>query len=426
MKMLRLTHLFAGQKEDFKNILRNNDDCYLELVKKIKQNGIDITGGISCALGKIGYTVTDIYFGIRELQLKWADENSIKFDEINWETNSLHSQISKLRPEIIFIQTPSNWLLDFFKKMRKEWNFIKLIVIHSVYGGNILDFSCADLLLMGTPRLVSRYKELGYKPELFYYYVDTSVLTKFVSIKRMNRPVFLGSSGYGHGFAHSSRYWLLRELMAKTNLEIWENVVQSKENATMKNKFRNQIKNIIYELGSLRKYMKLAPFQSNLSILCTEIENEIIFKSKGLKIADKSMVELYPKRCHLPVFGPDYYGLIGSSTICFHKGGDNTHDSVDNIAGNAGALRMFEVTGLGTCLVADKAMNDGDLFTPGSEMCTYQSPEEAIELINYLVAEPDKCYEISRAGKRRCETSHSSEIRANQLDILIKKELKGR
>jgi len=424
MKTLRLTHLFAFQKDDLKNELKHNNGSYLDLVKKIKDNGFDITGGISCALEKKGYAVTDIYFGIRELQAKWADEHGLKIVERNWETQILDSQISRLRPEIIFIQTPSNWLLDFFKKMRKEWNFIKLIVIHSVYGGNILDFSCADLLLMGTPRLVSRYKELGFKPELLYYYVDTSVLSKFVSTNRINRPVFLGSSGFGHGYAHSARYWMLSELMAKTSLEIWENVVHSDEIPTIKNKLRNQIKNILSGQRFLRKCIKKIPFQSRLSILCTEIENEIQFRNKGLRVPDKSMREIYPKKCHLPVFGLKYYQLIGGSTVCFHKGCNNTHDLLDNLEGNAGALRMFEVTGLGTCLVADKAKNNTDLFVPGSEMLTYQTTEEAIELINYLIENPQKSSEIAKAGRKRCEVSHCSEVRAEQLDDLIKKELK--
>ena len=86
MKTLRLTHLFAFQKDDLKNELKHNNGSYLDLVKKIKDNGFDITGGISCALEKKGYAVTDIYFGIRELQAKWADEHGLKIVERNWET----------------------------------------------------------------------------------------------------------------------------------------------------------------------------------------------------------------------------------------------------------------------------------------------------------------------------------------------------
>jgi hypothetical protein len=427
MKIIRFAHLFGNNSEGLNELInaKINKSSEIELCKAVYEAGFDITGGISKQLSKLNYDIKNFYFGQEKLQKLWASENGIKVDEEKWRESIVDSQIEKERPDIIFIQTPSNWILNYIKNKKNKSNKIKLCVAHTVYGGNILDFSGIDLLLVGTPKIVQRYKSRGYNPELFYYYIDQDLLKNFSRDgNKTKKVIFMGSSGFGHGYAHASRYFLLRYLMNNCPIEIWENVVEENSASNLKSKVRNAIKKIVKISGSYKYIRRICRNESSLEKLIIEIENENNFKKHGLKIPDKSLQELFPSRCHRSLFGNKYYEVISESEMCFHKGGDNTHDDVHCLLGNAGALRMFETTGLGTTLVSNSASNNKDLFEENYEIVTYSCKEDACEKIKFLLENPDQCRQIGMAGLKKCNEKHSSKERAIQLDCLIREGLR--
>lgn len=117
------------------------------------------------------------------------------------------------------------------------------------------------------------------------------------------------------------------------------------------------------------------------------------------------------------VFGLDMYRALAQSAVTL-----NTH--IDIALGHANNMRLFEATGVGTCLLTDWTPELSELFEPGAEVVTYRSPEEAGEKARYLLEHPRECAAIAAAGQRRTLRDHSFSQRAATLDSIISQQLK--
>jgi spore maturation protein CgeB len=96
----------------------------------------------------------------------------------------------------------------------------------------------------------------------------------------------------------------------------------------------------------------------------------------------------------------------------------NIHaDSSPEYASNS---KLFEGTGVGTCLLTDWRRNIGELFAPEREVVTYRTPAECVEKARWLLEHPRERREIARAGQARVLREHTFAHRAGRLDAIIR------
>lgn len=108
------------------------------------------------------------------------------------------------------------------------------------------------------------------------------------------------------------------------------------------------------------------------------------------------------------VWGLDMYRTLGKSRITV-----NRHI---NIAGEeANNMRLFEATGMGSLLITDKKKNLGELFEVNKEVVTYSCKEEAAELINHFLKNPEEADKIAKAGQKKTIEAHSYRQRMKEL-----------
>jgi spore maturation protein CgeB len=86
-------------------------------------------------------------------------------------------------------------------------------------------------------------------------------------------------------------------------------------------------------------------------------------------------------------------------------------------------MRLFEATGVGTCLLTDRKSNLASLFEPDREVAVYGSPDECVERARWLLDHPRECREIALAGQRRTLRDHTFARRATVLDSILREEL---
>jgi spore maturation protein CgeB len=99
----------------------------------------------------------------------------------------------------------------------------------------------------------------------------------------------------------------------------------------------------------------------------------------------------------------------------------NIHaDSSDRYASN---MRLFEVTGVGGCLLTDWKPNLGELFALDREVVAYRSPAECIEKARWLLEHPDARAAIAKAGQARTLRSHTFAHRAGRFAEIVKAAL---
>jgi spore maturation protein CgeB len=113
------------------------------------------------------------------------------------------------------------------------------------------------------------------------------------------------------------------------------------------------------------------------------------------------------------VFGLDMYRTLMRSKLSF-----NSH--IDIAVNSASNMRLFEATGVGSCLVTDWKANLTRLFEPDLEVVTYKSAAECVEKVQWLLAHPAERQAIAQAGQKRTLTDHTYVQRRGQLDDIIR------
>jgi hypothetical protein len=121
----------------------------------------------------------------------------------------------------------------------------------------------------------------------------------------------------------------------------------------------------------------------------------------------------HPTRCHPPVSGRAYLELLRSAGTVVHRG-------IDALGDCGGALRLFEVTGVGAALLVEDSPMVRELFDVGHEVVTYRDPQEAVEQARWLTEHPEERERIALAGQRRTLRDHTAGARARSLDPILR------
>lgn len=114
-------------------------------------------------------------------------------------------------------------------------------------------------------------------------------------------------------------------------------------------------------------------------------------------------------------WGRQMYQCLRSSRVTLNHHGD--------VAPYANNMRLFEATGVGTCLVTDWKANLVDMFTPGKEAVAYRNPEECVELIEHYLAHDAERETVARAGQARTLREHTYYHRMQEFTGILNKYL---
>jgi len=117
-------------------------------------------------------------------------------------------------------------------------------------------------------------------------------------------------------------------------------------------------------------------------------------------------------RSNPPLFGLNMFQQLHDSRVAL-----NTHIDISTF--NASNMRLFEATGVGTCLLTDWKSNLSGLFELDSEVVAYRDEDECVEKVEYLLGHDSERRSIAAAGQRRTLRDHSFAHRAAQLDGVI-------
>jgi spore maturation protein CgeB len=121
------------------------------------------------------------------------------------------------------------------------------------------------------------------------------------------------------------------------------------------------------------------------------------------------------------VFGMEYYHTLNMHEICVNAHYKYNYDHPLNAHG--GNIRMFEVTGVGSCLLTDNREEIAELFDVDKEIVVYHSMEELKDKAKWLLNNPKKVKEIAMAGQKRTFKDHNYRRKAEQLNEYIQELL---
>lgn len=337
---------------------------------------------LSQYMNQHGIETEFIIANAESLQKKWAEENHFSsYSADGWEREIAMEQIKRFKPDILWIP----FLFDYYGEfVQQALKYAKKAItwVGSPFIKEI-DVSGLSVLITENPAtfqsIHDRFDEVIVTKPGF----DSSILEKIGSVEKKYDVTFIGGISPGH----TKRAEILAYLI--------ENGIELKVFGYLHEPSQGMKRALMQAGGHILKHRDI---HKGLDAL----------KSPFSQTAYQRNIEIIKTRHEGPVFGLDMYRTIAESRITL-----NVH--IDVAGNHAGNIRMFEATGMGTCLLTEQSENIDKLFKHGEEVITYKSKEELLEIIQKMLSQNERVEQIAKAGQKRTLKSHTLEIMFNDI-----------
>lgn len=324
------------------------------------------------------YEVMEIISNGEIIQKQWAKENDFKYNGDSWLFEIIEKQIEEFKPDILFIVDNANFTQERLFSLKEKFKNIKLCIGYDGIAINdVQRFLAYDIVLSCLEDTAHYYsKQSGKEGYFFPLAFEKTCLDKIID-RPANIPFsFIGSLVQGQGY-HNQRTQDILQLCRKTPIKL-------------------------YTSGLNEPYEPFRYLQRN--------------RLKKGQFREFWDVFTIGRRAKEPVFGMDMYQLLADSKMTF-----NSH--IDSAGNKAANMRLFEATGVGTCLVTDYKDNLSDFFDINNEVVTYKSIPECIDKVKNLLRDEPLRKKIAAAGQSKTLSTHTYQNRVEQFSIFLKMKM---
>ncbi len=361
------------------------------------------------ALSPLGYEVWEPVGNAEPAQKAWARENGVPFGERTWLTDIVAAQVKRFRPDVLFANDFRTYGRQFVARLREECPSIRLVIGWCASPHDGCDtFAAYDVVLSSIPAYVDGFRRAGHRAEFFRHAFEPRVLERIGPASGDPVPFsFIGSVVKGPGF-HSGRERLLLTLLRETELAAWLEF----QRASDADRRGARLGAAIWPLIDVGRRIPGGP--ALLSRL------PVVRDYAGLAAPPDPSRFIAPElqRAAKPaLFGRDMFRRLRDSRVTLNVHGDNSAERATN-------MKLYEATGVGTCLLTERQPGLAEAFVPDAEVATYGSPGEAVEKARYLLAHEDARRAVAQAGQRRTLRDHTFGVRARRLDEIVRETVR--
>ena len=369
----------------------------------------------SRALNDLEYETCDIVANAEPLQRAWASEQGLVADQANWLFEITAAQIKSFRPDVLLVADYSTVTAEFLRDLKNTCPSIRLVL--GWCGAPFQDgsiFKECDIVLSCVPELVTHFQDIGHCSRHINHAFDRRVLGKIqMTANPTTDFVFLGSIIKSDRF-HIAREKLLSRLVRETDLQIWSDAGRS-SSLPSDSAIHSNGERALTSSGESRwrHHVASVPLLGSVARSASRlIRGATNHSGSPVPTVDPAIVN----RSNGPLFGLTMFQQLRHSRVSL-----NTHIDISPI--NASNMRLFEATGVGSCLLTDWKANLSELFELDSEVVTYRDADECVEKAKYLLAHETERRSIAAAGQQRTLRDHAFIHRAAQLDSIIREAL---
>ncbi len=384
MKYLQLVTLYSNMLKNFYEEKNFNDPISLiEVQNQIKNEYIE-SHRWQYYLSKKKFEVKSFIANDYFSQHLWCKENEIKIrSKKNWYFEIIFSQIEKFKPNILFLSSEALLNASEIKFLKKRFSFLKKIilwvgVLNSTKNLDLINN--VDTIFTSSKDIYIKLKPYKDVQQINFAF-DRNILNHLDNEKK-NEIIFLGNIFLERSL-HGLRCSTLKYLTKNHKIKIYSNLNSYS--------LKNYIKNFIYKLFQLSDYkdfkiFKEINFYSNINSL------------KKINYAD------------------NLYGLKQFKKL-------NQYSMVLNIHANniyySSNVRLFEATGVGSCLFTENSKNITDLFDVNDEIITFNDKEDLNDKINYFKNHPKDVKKIGLNAQKKIIKNHTFEKRIEEFENKI-------
>lgn len=351
------------------------------------------------ALQPFGYEVWEPVANAVLMQQAWAREHAVLLDPgDNVLKRITLAQIVWFQPEVLFVNSEA-FDRKFLDQVRTEVRSIRLVFGWCGAVFQRLDnMKSYDFVLSNIKGLVKWFEEKGIRARYLMHGFDRAVLDRMKTHPE-SLPMdfsFIGSIFQYEGL-HNDRAQLLGELARKSDLRIFADVPSPSIASVLTAGLNSSARHLV---GRLMRGVGAAGDRSEGRV-------------KGPSWNDYWI----GRRAEEPVYGVRMFRALAASKVSL-----NNH--IDLSRCEASNLRLFEATGVGSCLLTEEQANLRDILEPDEEVVTYENVDEAVEKVEYLLSHEEERKRIAKAGQQRVLSEHTLHHRAEELDEIVRAVLR--
>lgn len=425
MKIFRICPA-PGPIRAFRKLHRLKEKSFAEQILTLRAENYLLPGGWAATMEAQGFEVFETLYNDWQLQARWALEHGkeeVVFEN-NWQFKLLLDQVRAFRPDVIFVYAGGLfWVPRLHREQLRAACEGDVIVVG--YWGDELPpnttyteyFGDLDFVFCSSSRYEQHCRAAGIPAAVVGNPFDDTIRFQ-APAKKTKDFIFCGTTGFAYP-DHIQRYEKLIELMKKSDLLIWA----SEPNLNGRKVREFVLDLLVYCPTGLLELLKI-PLRTPRFARAVEVA--MILKETGLRASAffrahggahpnaayfdnaKPLRQLFPRRTKKPVLNSsDYYHLIAESKLVL-----NLHRDEDADVGN---IRCFEVTGLGSCLVTDRGPELREFFDVDNDIVTFDTVDECVEKIKYLLDHPKEIERIAANGQRTTLARHTVRHRCHEI-----------
>lgn len=304
-------------------------------------------------------SVDEVVVNAEHLQKRWAQEHGLVYGEQSWMRDILAAQLAHSRPDVLFAHAPEVALAcGEYLPHSVPRPFVIGYDGVARHDRRLVD-NC-DLILTCLRRTETFYQGAGVPAMYLPYGFDRRWAD---GIAQCRAPAvdlsFIGSLQVRIG--HQERACLLDYVARTLPLRVWLSMVPDDRKL----------------IRIFMSFLRHGEFKDALSFPVTALA--------GRRLRGINQGEL---------FGLAMLAQLGASRVTL-----NAH--IFAAGSEAVNIRLFEATGVGTCLLTDWKPGLQDVFEPDHEVVAYRSRGEAVEKARYLLENEGVRSAIARRGQER-------------------------
>jgi spore maturation protein CgeB len=404
MKLLHITSVYPQYAQRFYTAHPGLDDRpYEEQRDAFFYDAFAWADAWKSALEPIGYEVREVVTNVAPMQRIWARQNMPGDPSCIDLTAIAVEQVRQFAPDVLWFDHHDAELLA---RIRDRVPAMRLIV---GWTGSAMPqhnaFRHCDMVLSCSRESVDRLTAQGISAAELHHGFDPRILSRLRSSPRSAEVVFIGQLLRSSEF-HIAREKLLEQAVEALPMKIFSPALGAGPSAGVK--------------AHLKKSLSAA--YSGLKVIGGGKLGARLLRAAGRSPdwLESPAPSISPKL--LPYTVDGIYGLEMYQTVRDAKVTLNIHaDSSDRYASN---MRLFEVTGVGGCLLTDWKPNLADLFAIDREVVAYRSASELIEKARWLLEHPAARAAIAHAGQARTLRDYTFARRARQFDEIVSRKLR--
>jgi spore maturation protein CgeB len=354
-------------------------------------------------LAPLGYECAEVIANARPLQKAWCREHGVTWNRRDYDWHSALAAAIQFQPEVVFLGNARRFSRPWIDALRSACPRLRCVL--GWWGVDVPEAESLrglDVVLTCNRALGESLRGRGSTVQVLPFAFDFRMLTR-IDLARVPTidASFVGSVRVADGF-HARRARLLHHLSERCELKVF--TPENPESAIWPTaqKFLARCCGIAGRIPFAQSFMTRVP-RLKAMVRC----------QAGFPHTEP---QAWCKRARVPVYGLQYYQLLHDSRVSF-----NAHPECAGAA--ASNLRLFEATGVGSCLLTDWKDDLQELFEPDREVVCYTTDEECAEKLVWLLEHEEDRARVAAAGQSRTLRQHHFAILAQRLDEIIRRRV---